>query len=1017
MQEWQLARSFLLQIGWSTSIPAVGKTPVDILFKTGNKFDSCDRSLSEATKGSMEKLLEAWSRHSLDLETEDIMGKMSTAPMEVDTEPSKASPPREATITTPSMARIDLTKDIDKPKAASMGLRDMFNCASRNLSRNIECADTILDLYTILDTFLRAMLQKGDPGTLQVVAQPLLLTLLVVFLRKKNKQLGTCTDLFDEMSRKLAEECRFPRSDPFWIGSMLENHYTAIKVSHSSFMRRNLVVEVLETLASNVIPGCPLYKYKCFDASLAIRKAEEMDLKLNHLTTLFDKWLGTFKRDFGSMPPNSFLDKGLWGLTNTINYLSPKAATSQPPRVERVGAALDKGMVDVLDLETKILKGRKASIEQNELFYHEGQYPFAVSGLMDDIPDLEHKKELLRKKFIVKDGMEGAIPLPLAWEALIRRTLSQGTDCHKVLGAWMISKVKSRLKDEVVGEIIPGCTYPFEGKWYTAAKKFFFHLFLAKGDMKENGFNTITGLNDLFKIMNKNFSIWQELPEEYRRELKEIAPMFSTLTPILTLHVHARKLIGFWNFMFEKHHDLLLNPPVGWEIGIQVVRKAAQTKLFQNFPSQAYVRVAKSSKQQTGADKLLTTFLVVRVIMDKAKIAWNKILLNTDSKVPRDLGPTLLEGYSWTMIAFLVSTTVATGLRSQNLSRTDSMNPSTLWTPAMVLKGMSKESFDIYTSEVLSKNHQAGDIREVGVPLRGYYMAEMDGVIPVQLLAIRLYMIRKWLFLAGLTLREKTFPLNDNVLFHWDKLELKREDWKREKPRPVTTHTWKQILGFVYKSYIPDDLNRQTITMNALRKMLVTVESGAGRGATRDVTGHKADSSLDHYILSVPWLNRILKGHDAMDRPIICRLILTFQAEYIQNHGRRPDLPQILQEFPLKRRLELVKHFRESEDTGIIRQKESLECVFWLKVLQLNPKDFSVSIDAFEALFREARKEVSEMICPESESEFSMPAENTAVLQVHREQGGVQDDRPGLQEIVRNGQEAGEPGAEDHGGI
>ena len=1058
-QEWLLARSFLRQIGWDPSVPMIGKTPIDLLFKTGNKNYPCLKVLSETTKQSMENLLVAWGRHSLDLDMKNIPGQMSFTSMDIDTKSSVRSSPTKTKMVTPSMTGIDLAKDIEQSKPVSLGLRNLFNSANRGLTRNNECGNMILDLYNILETYLKAVLPGGPVGLIQTCAQPLLLTLLLFFLRKKNKQMEKCTDLFDTMAKRLTEECNFPPHDPFFVEMMLENHYKKVKVSHSRYMRRNLVVEVLETLASNVVPGCNLHRFKCFDASLALQKTREMELRLEHLTKLLDKWLGTFRGDFGTLPPNSPLDKGLWGLTNTSEFLSPKTSTPPPPAAQAgVGRSapppdaqesmekdeklqetppaaqakvlkdspspvigervvqVDGGKVQVLDLETKILKGRKASLEKSDLFYQEGQYPFDVSQIIEENPDLEIKRKLLLKK--LGGGVEGGsqIPLPIAWEALILRTLAQGTDSNKALGAWMVSKLNDRLKESEIEKLLPGCTYPFEGKWFTAAKKFAFHIFLLKGDMEENLLNTITGLNDLSKLMNKNFSIWHELPEDCRQDLKSLAPMFATLKPILTLYMHARKIIGYWKFMFEKHRKLLLNPPAGWEIGIQVARKTTQTKMFQNFPAQAYVRVAKSSQQQSGADKILTAFLIVRVIMDRAKISWNEIRLNTDAKVPRDLGPTLLVGYTWTMIAFLVSTTIATGLRPQNLSRTGSLNPSTLWTAATVLKRMAKESFDVETSEILSKNHQAGDIREIGFCLKGVYSAELDGVIPVQLLAIRLYMIRNWLLRAGLNIRETNFPLNDNLVFEWDKLQLKRQDWRREKPSLVTKNTWKSILDFVYESYLPEGLELQKITFNALRKMLITLESGAGKDATKEITGHKSSNSLDHYILAIPWLNRILSKHDSGDRPFLARMILNFVAEHIQHSGEKPDLEIILREYPLDKRVQLVQHANESEETGIIRQKKSLECVFWRKVLQTNPRDFSLSLDVFEEHYRAARRQVSEEACQKSDSDDDHHEENTATLPVHPEQGKVQREAAAIQEELRNGQEESEQDAVHHGG-
>ena len=83
-----------------------------------------------------------------------------------------------------------------------------------------------------------------------------------------------------------------------------------------------------------MVPGCNLHRFKCFDASLALQKAREMELRLEHLTTLLDKWLGTFRGDFGTLPPNSPLDKGLWGLTNTSEFLSPKTSTPPPPAAQ-----------------------------------------------------------------------------------------------------------------------------------------------------------------------------------------------------------------------------------------------------------------------------------------------------------------------------------------------------------------------------------------------------------------------------------------------------------------------------------------------------------------------------------------------------------------------------------------------------------------------------------------------------------------------------------------------------------
>ena len=136
-----------------------------------------------------------------------------------------------------------------------------------------------------------------------------------------------------------------------------------------------------------------------------------------------------------------------------------------------------------------------------------------------------------------------------------------------------------------------------------------------------------------------------------------------------------------------------------WELSIQVVKLAAQKKLFSSFPALEQVRLLKNTKQLPGIKKLMVGMMYVKATAEQANILWRTVWRNEVSETVQD-GLTLLRAYSWSMISFLYQTTITTGLRSQNLSKTKAKNSSSLWTPALVLKNMDPNTFDILCGDI-----------------------------------------------------------------------------------------------------------------------------------------------------------------------------------------------------------------------------------------------------------------------------------------------------------------------------
>jgi hypothetical protein len=159
--------------------------------------------------------------------------------------------------------------------------------------------------------------------------------------------------------------------------------------------------------------------------------------------------------------------------------------------------------------------------------------------------------------------------------------------------------------------------------------------------------------------------------------------------------------------------------------------------------------------------------------------------------------------------------------------------------------------------------------------------------------------------------------------------------------------------------------------------MLATLEATSGIEATKKKTGHKTASSLIHYVLAVPWLTRLVKDHPPDDRPLLARVVLNYEVEYIQRYGQEPGLDRILCEFTIQKQREILTVSKELWNKGILKQKAQLEFRFWKKVFELDSVNFAISINDFRMFLQQSTDEVGNALDVDAETAFRSIMPNT----------------------------------------
>ena len=935
----------LQDIGWDVRPPVTRKIPVDILFKRGEDTEQCVRVVPDTILTYLEQLFKAWSTYPLDIESLGSSPPLRTG-LQIPVGPKrefKMEVLRESVVVSPANVAIDTRGDLQPLAPLSLSLKNMFEGASRGGRRTVEVIDAIRSLLLILEELLVQVLTH-QKSTNTMLAHPLLVLTLAIFIQKRNHLPGRGLRLFDDISKVLVRQCGANSLDPLWLEQLLRNYLGQVRVAVAKCLKRNVLVESLEALMHIMLSELPVFEFTCFDSKVAVKRTRDLRGKQTEVANLLCKWIRTFGEDFCSQPSGSVLENKFW---------NEFACFFKADLVKQKGLPKLEDPPLPIDTSVNIRPGKKSQLKPALFFYETGQYPFDPLDMKKFMQDFEGKTELLWKVFGRRKGQTDALPLPCVWELLGHRILSQGTDHNKELGVWVTTGVRSKLEREVVDALLPRHSYKFKKGWFTGAKKIAFHLLLATGDMDKNIFQSVIGLNDLFKIMNRNFLVWQRTPKEYQDALKARIPMFATLTPLLGISKQVSQLVDLWKHLYDHHHALLLEPPENWISGIQVENKQRQRALFDSFSTQTRVRVHKTLKEQSGAKMLLTAMLHVHATLDRGGTLFRDSLSRFARSLPVD-GGLLLEAFTWCEMSFLYTAMITQGLRTQNLSHTQAMNPSTLLTPAMILNGMEKETYCVECKNVYSKNHQTKNSRMLPIDLKSVYEEQLDKVPPLQTWAIRLFVLQKLIFDGGYRGRKTAFSLNSPQYFCLDQTQLKKRDWRDERPKAITERTWTTLGSFIHKSFIPTSLRLQSVTPNKFRKLLVSMEIPSGVAATKQRTGHKTTSSLAHYVLSLPWLNSMLRAHDEKDRPLLARSVLTFQTEYIRKHRRPPSQKLILQMFTPMRLRQITQTIQASHNKGVSKQYDKVEYQFWALVQKLDVKDFAINLETFRSLMRQA---------------------------------------------------------------
>ena len=981
-QDWLEATKFVGDVGINLHIDAIPKIPIDILFKLGGQEIADVKLMPPSIKTSMQSMLKAWDDRPI-----KFLKHKPTSPMASKTNPGHVSPySRPPTRVDSGLASLDLTVDIVKQPETSHSVRNFYSSSKLDFQRSRDCAQTISDFLDILLIYLQTANLGNFKGSIAVLMQPSILLLLTFHLNKIRQKPTDMSQLYDDLVSCLLRQMNPDPKDPFCLSEMILNRHERILPRHAQYLRKNLVVEVVDAIVCRTIHNGPTTSFSFFDASLATAQSRTCETKLVEVSDLFRQYIGKFGEDFRTLPEDSGIEPTLWAPLSKLLFES----TQSVPTVSDQDRCAQE-----IDTSLKIQSGSASFLSADDCFLAEGSYPFKFLDHLDLIKDYEDVEKRLPACFHLEDEKpELTVPTPLAWEILVRYTAEHADTTKDFLATWMLAGIRKKIDVGLIKKLIPGHSFVFIPKWYTAARKIMFHLFLDSGSMEVNLFKKITGLEDLHKIIDRNFRIWQTLPDWFKIRLKSLAPLFETLKPILTFSNHVRKVADYWKTTYDHHKEILVNYKQTWKAQIQIVKKSAQTKKFTTFSSQEEVRILKNSKKLTGSNELKTAMLYLRAISIQADKLWEVVTQKFEADEWD--GCLLMQAYTLSMIAFLYNTTVTTGLRSQNLSDTKSINSSTLWTPATVLRHMDPDSFDIDLEGILSKNHRVPTLRNIALPLGSSFEIDRTGFSSVQMYAIRLYLIQKLLFCAGQQADQSSFSLNDNVLFNWDPKKMKRRDWKKVLPRKITESTWTAFGKFIFKKYIPQSLGLKPITINTLRKLLVTVQMGAGVSSARRLTGHKSDNSLLHYVLAVPWLDNLLESFQPADKPFLAKAILNFEVTRILQSGESLPHTEILEHFSCENCRNMIEQNKVSKSEGILELRKTLEFVFWTKLHQANLDKFKLGRENFKQIFKEAIVLVRADPARDCISHVAQPPPSTGQLPFVRGPGRVRNEPQGV---------------------
>ena len=175
-----------------------------------------------------------------------------------------------------------------------------------------------------------------------------------------------------------------------------------------------------------------------------------------------------------------------------------------------------------------------------------------------------------------------------------------------------------------------------------------------------------------------------------------------------------------------------------------------------------------------------------------------------------------------------------------------------------------------------------------------------------------------------------------------------------EVPVEVTDKSWSAFGDYIFENFVPQDAGLAPVTINALRKLLVSLEMGSGSSATKRKTGHFSDSSLMHYYISVPWLDQMLQAHPPLDRPYLAKSILFRQISHLLDCGQEIDHDLLLTEYSCKNRRQMVEDKKHSAEAGIRKQRQTFELIFWKHLKQSPFEEFNLSLEDFSGVFKDS---------------------------------------------------------------
>ena len=931
-----VSEKFLMAVGWDLDNDYLAKIPVDAIFSSKAALGEFTRKFPVETQQYMNRVLTCWSRLQLNPPIPSAPRFVSPAPQP----PSRVvtrSRPRAPRVATPSTMSIDLSRKIDPPKRKN--LFAIFGEPGISLEDHKGRATAVSDLLIIINVLIDAVLPGAEQNPLRTATAPCLMFLILQIYRARAMgRQGTSEVMHDTFIDMLVEKAGANRADPFTMAPLLSNMIGRIKGAHHRFLRKDLLLETIEIIVSSILPNDETRNFTVFHPTMVPIIAEKIKQSIEEIGDKLRDWIDTFQGDLGNPPVGGCFTEIFW------KYANPQWDPSRQvlPAAEKLEA------IDPIDTGVVLRMGSLNELDEDKWYMDADYDGLNLDSSLDSIPD---RSSLLPPQLLNEEGFEVRIPLPMYWEALCQEAMGgEDSKLNRYLN-WILSSKKSRILKREVLEMVPGCKWKFKANWYTSMKKICFHVFLHTGKYDSNPFNQLLGLKDLFDIMNRNYIIWNSLGEEYQKILIGIAPMFSILKPVLGIKDHVNKVIEYWKYLWDKQRPLLKNPENDWNHTIQVPNVKAQKRLFNSFPILATLRLAKIEKKMSDPLTLKVSMMYIIKTMMNADDRWQKVLesCSTLDMDPDVAGPILIQAHAWNSIGFLYSSTMQTTLRSQNMTITASKNPSTMWTPARVLDRMCTESFDVSEQNILDKNHQGSNVRKTGISLDGVFKVQRTGVIPIQILAIRIFILRKLLLACGLSLPQEDFKLSENSLFPWDGVFEAGQGWKEYRPAKVTASSWASFGEDIFLS-LPELPGMKQITPNMIRKTLISLEKGAGLEATKSKSGHKTISSVKHYILNIPWINTIVADYPEMDRPMLAHTILAHQVKNILGDEKNLSHTEISEFFDHEKCTWIIESSKQNRALGTRKQFQSYELRFWTHLLEKHQNPFQISVnDALRA--------------------------------------------------------------------